>query len=66
MPAIVPDTTPVEEIVAINVLLLLHTPPEELLLKSVVSPVHTVVEPNIADGKFVTVTVYVLTQLPSE
>ncbi len=44
VPADTPDTTP-EVTGAMGVLLLLHTPPDTLLLSDVVLPTHAVAEP---------------------
>ena len=44
---------------ATSVLLLLHEPPEVVLLNVVVTPVHTVADPEIEDGSAFTVIVVV-------
>ena len=58
MPADIPVTTPLLLIVAIEELLLLHTPPSIELIKVDVEPTHTVEDPVIlgliADGFIVT------------
>ena len=51
MPDETPVTIPVDEyIVATEVLLLLHVPPDTELLKAIVEPTHTPVVPAIAAG----------------
>lgn len=52
VPAIIPFTTPLEEpIVAMDILLLLHTPPFVVSIMPVVRPEHTVAVPEIRAGK---------------
>ena len=65
VPADTPDTTP-EVTGAIGVLLLLHTPPDTLLLSDVVLPIQAVAEPVIvpALGNGLTVTIRVAIALP--
>ena len=48
VPAATPVTTPVEPIVAIEVLLLLHVPPVVASVNAVVEPTHPLVAPDIA------------------
>ena len=56
VPADTPLTTPVEDtIVALEVLLLLHVPPIPVLVRVVVAPVQSEVEPLIAPGTVFTV-----------
>ena len=56
VPAATPVTSPVSRpTVALATLLLLHVPPEAVLLSVVVEPVHTVELPEIADGDSETV-----------
>ena len=63
VPADTPVTIPVEEpTVATPKVLLIQRPPGVLLLRVVVLPTHTVVEPLIADGAAVTVTTVVAIQ----
>lgn len=51
MPEVIPVTTPlVSPIVATNVLLLLHVPPEVVSNKVIVDPAQTVDGPEIAAG----------------
>jgi len=57
VPAATPVVTPDAVIVATAVLLLLHTPPETLLLIEAVEPAHIAVVPATADGSVLTVTV---------
>jgi hypothetical protein len=53
--------------VATEVLLLVHVPPETALLSNVVLPTHTAVPPVMAAGDVVTVTTVVTLQpVPSE
>jgi len=58
VPAVTPDTIPVELIVATEVLLLLHMPPVAVSARVVVELTHTVVVPVIAGttGNGLTVT----------
>lgn len=63
VPADTPSTNPdVEPIVAIPVLLLLHTPPAVASFKVVVPSTQTLVTPVIEDGKGFTVTTVVVRQ----
>jgi hypothetical protein len=63
VPEATPPTTPVPDItVATLVLLLVHVPPPVLLVKVVELPTHMLVEPAIAAGLAVTVTVAVTRQ----
>ena len=62
MPASIPVTTPVVDIVATAVLLLVHAPPPVVLLKVMLCPRHTVDEPVIVTGKPLTVTADVTVQ----
>ena len=60
----VPNATPVKSpvvdpIVATAVLLLVHVPPVDELVRVVVEPLHTVVVPAIAAGEGFTVTIVV-------
>jgi hypothetical protein len=55
VPAATPQTVPVELIVATEVALLLHTPPEVASVSVVQEPTHTLVAPVIDDGVGVTV-----------
>lgn len=47
VPAATPVTTPEVFTVATAVLLLLHVPPDTVLVRATVRPVHTLVEPEI-------------------
>ena len=56
VPEVMPVTTPVEDpMVATPVALLLHVPPEVVLVNVVVKPTHTLVVPAIAAGFGLTV-----------
>jgi hypothetical protein len=56
VPVAIPPMSPVEALaVAIEVLLLLHVPPDELLVKVVITPVHTVPLPDMVAGSGFTV-----------
>jgi hypothetical protein len=48
LPALTPDTTPAEDIVALAVLLLAHEPPDTVSLNVIVPPGQTLDEPDIA------------------
>ena len=70
-PVETPVTTPLVEpgpvvTVATDVETLVHVPPTELLLKVVVSPIHTAGVPDIATGLAFTVTVVVAVPHPLE
>ncbi len=56
VPAATPVTTPPVFTVAIAVALLIHVPPDTVLVRVVVDPVHTVAVPPIAAGVAFTVT----------
>ena len=66
MPEATPVTTPVLLMDAIEVLELLHVPPETLSNNDVVEPAQTVVVPEIlpAVGKGLTVTKAIVTAVP--
>jgi hypothetical protein len=66
LPTNIPDTTPAPLIVAIDVLLLLQTPPGAPSVNVVVEPTHTLVAPTIvpATGKGLTVIGSVATAVP--
>jgi hypothetical protein len=66
LPVATPNTTPVLDTEAIEVLLLVHTPPASVSLKVVVPPVQTVEAPVIrpAPGNGLTVTVAVALRAP--
>jgi len=66
MPALIPVTTPVEPIVAIPVLLLLHVPPVLASVSVVVCPLHICCVPEIVDGEGLTVTSVALMQPTGE
>ena len=51
LPAVVPYTTPVLDIVATVLLLLLQVPPGVASLNAIVPPGHTVLGPMIADAE---------------
>lgn len=57
MPALIPLTSPIEETVATEVLLLLQIPPPVVLLSAVVVLTHRPVAPVMADGEGFTDTV---------
>ncbi len=60
LPAATPETIPVAEpTVAIEVLLLVHVPPEVALFSVTEAPTHVAIVPVMADGNGVTVTVVV-------
>jgi hypothetical protein len=60
VPAAIPPTTPVEDMVAVPVELLLHDPPVIVSVNDAVVPVHTVGDAGeIAAGLVLTVTVLV-------
>jgi hypothetical protein len=60
VPARIPVITPeIEPIVPDAATLLLHVPPDGLLLNVVVAPSHTIADPNNADGRGFTVTIAV-------
>ena len=61
VPAATPVTIPVEPTVAIDVALIVHVPPGELLLSIVVDPGHKLISPVIAPGGGLTTTVVVYT-----
>jgi hypothetical protein len=62
VPPETPVTTPVEEPIAALPLLLLQVPPDEVLLRVVVSPAQTTVVPDIVAGNGFTVTVVTMMQ----
>jgi hypothetical protein len=62
VPAAMPVTTPIEETLAIDGVLLLHVPPPVALLKAVVEPTHAVVLPVIPAGALVTLTTAIVAQ----
>ena len=63
MPDTKPETIPVPDpTVAIEILLLLHVPPEVTSLNIVVKPVQTFVTPVIADGDELTVIIEIVRQ----
>jgi hypothetical protein len=64
LPAEIPDTTPELLTVAKEVLLLLHVPPEDVLLNGMVCPVHRMLFPTILAGNELTVTGVVTAQPP--
>jgi hypothetical protein len=66
VPGAIPDTIPVLPTVAIDVLLLLHTPPGAVLLSAIVAEVFTTEGPVIvpATGRAVTVTIVVAAHPP--
>lgn len=57
LPAVTPETTPLEFMVATDVLVLLHVPDAVASLKWRVAPEHTVLPPVIAAGSGLMVTV---------
>ena len=59
LPFVIPLTTPAAFTVATPVLLLLHVPPNAVLLNVIVAPMHTFVAPIIPEGAGVTMNVYV-------
>lgn len=60
VPALTPVTNPEDgTMVATDVLLLVHVPPEGELLSVIVELTHTAVNPEIFDGNGLTVMVYV-------
>ena len=61
IPAATPVTIPVVPTKAIDVTLLVHVPPGELLLSIVVDPWHKLIIPVIAPGSGLTTTVVVYT-----
>lgn len=56
VPAVTPVTTPMALMVATEVLLLLHTPPDGVAVTVAVVPAHVLVAPLIGDIEAVTVT----------
>jgi hypothetical protein len=57
VPALTPTTTPSDDpIVALAVVLLVHVPPADELVKVVEAPLQTVVLPPMAGGNALTVT----------
>ena len=62
VPGIMPETTPVPEIVPTVVLLLIHVPPPAVLPNAVAAPAHTCSVPLIAEGAKFTVTTAVVVQ----
>jgi hypothetical protein len=64
VPAAIPVTTPIEDIDAMEVSLLLHVPPDVLSLKVVVDPTHVERTPVIAEIAALTVTVLVVNAVP--
>lgn len=67
LPGRIPVTMPVEPTVATDTAVLLHVPPVDVVLSTVVAPWHIVVVPVIAFtvGVAVTVTVLVTKQPPA-
>jgi len=61
-PAAMPDTIPVEPMVATAVLLLLQVPPASVLARAVVLPTHTLVVPVMVAGRDMMLTVVVIAQ----
>jgi hypothetical protein len=65
VPALTPDTTPVEDpIVATDVLLLVQVPPPVALLNAVVPPTHTVVVPVIGVIGFTVIVLVAVAVIP--
>jgi hypothetical protein len=64
VPADTPVTTPVDDTVALAVLLLLHVPPPTLAVKLLVLPTQTVSVPEIAPAVAFTVTILVVMAVP--
>lgn len=58
VPAVTPDTIPVEPTTATEVLALLHVPPVQVLLRAVVEPWHIVKEPVMGGAELVGVHLY--------
>ena len=59
VPSEMPVTTPEDEIVPTAGVLLLHTPPDDVVPRLVVEPGHTVRKPLIASGIGLTETIFV-------
>ncbi len=64
MPALKASTVPVEPTVATVTLLLLHVPPETLLVKVVEPPVQSEAVPPIAAGEILTVSTVLAANVP--
>ena len=75
MPVVTPETLPVVPTVAMAVLLLVHAPPDNVLVNKLLVPRQTFALPDIAEGDVFTVTfrkllqpaaeVYVMTVVPA-
>jgi hypothetical protein len=64
VPGLTPLTTPVEPTVAMDKLLLAHTPPAVVSARVVVEPAHTLIVPVMLTGNGFTVTTVVVKPVP--